>query len=103
MSDARSKARGRTTKPERIIHLSRGRHSPGKGLLRLLQLSTAGHLVEQDVSTPVEGEGGGSGEGESVHLHAGPGILLLPGLFRRGSRHALPRGVGRVQQVPEIL
>lgn len=59
MSDARSKARGRTTKPERIIHLSRGRHSPGKGLLRLLQLSTAGHLVEQDVSAPVEGEGEG--------------------------------------------
>ena len=61
MSDARSKARGRTTKPERIIHLSRGCHSPGQGLLRLLQLSTAGHLVEQDVSTRVEGEGGERG------------------------------------------
>lgn len=69
MSDARSKARGRTTKPERIIHLSRSRHSPGKGLLRLLQLSTAGHLVEQDVSTPVEGEGEGGERGECMKMY----------------------------------
>lgn len=46
MGDTRSKTRRRTTKPERIMHLSRHNRSRG-GLVRLLQLPTAGHLGKQ--------------------------------------------------------